>query len=152
MPDRMRMTVVEAAEALSVSDDTIRRGLAGTGPLADLLRDAGHRDNTGRWIIELDVTQVAERSRSSRRRQHTQPQEPLAVSAEAELIRLRARLEVMSTAADSAGVSHKEEIQRLMTTHQTELERLNTAHVAELGRIRADLEHERQARQAEVDR
>ena len=48
MVDRLRLTVAEAAEALAVSDDTIRRGLAGTGPLADLLRDAGHRDNTGR--------------------------------------------------------------------------------------------------------
>ena len=40
MADKRRMTVLEAAEALGMSDDTIRRGLEGKGPLADVLRDA----------------------------------------------------------------------------------------------------------------
>ena len=92
MADRLRLTVAEAAEALGVSDDTIRRGLAGTGPLADVLRDAGHRDNTGRWVIEL-AAEAVERNRSARRRQPTPPQEAPAAPAEAELIRLREQLD-----------------------------------------------------------
>ncbi len=98
MADRLRLTVAEAAEALAVSDDTIRRGLAGAGQLADLLRDAGHRDNTGRWVIELTAEEI-ERHRSIRRRQPTPPQGPLAAPAEAELPRLRERLDAMRSAA-----------------------------------------------------
>ena len=151
MVDRLRLTVAEAAEALRVSDDTIRRGLAGTGPLADLLRDAGHRDNKGRWIIELAADAV-ERNRSARRRQPTPPQEPPAAPAEAELIRLRERLDTLRSAAEAASGAHKEEIQRLAEGHQAELARLAAAHAAELGRIRADLDHERAERRAEAER
>ena len=151
MVDRLRLTVAEAAEALGVSDDTIRRGLAGTGPLADVLRDAGHRDNTGRWVIELTAREI-ERHRSIRRRQHTPPQEPPAAPAEAETVRLRERLDALRTAAEAASGAHKEEIQRLAEGHQTEMARLAAAHAAELGRVRADLEHERAERRAEAER
>jgi vacuolar-type H+-ATPase subunit I/STV1 len=151
MADRLRLTVAEAAEALAVSDDTIRRGLAGAGPLADLLRDAGHRDNTGRWVIELTAEEI-ERHRSIRRRQPTPPQGPLAAPAEAELPRLRERLDAMRSAAESASGAHKEEIQRLAEGHQAELARLAAAHAAELGRIRADLDHERAERRVEAER
>src|SRR5215210_370234 len=151
MADRLRMTVAEAAEALVVSDDTIRRGLAGTGPLAELLRDAGHRDNTGRWVIELAAEEV-ERNRSARRRQPTQPQEPLAPPADAELARLRERVDALRSAAEAASRAHKEEIQWLAEAHKAELERQAAAHAGELGRIRADLDHERTERRAEAER
>jgi hypothetical protein len=148
MADRQRMTVAEAAEALAVSDDTIRRGLAGTGPLADLLRDAGRRDNAGRWVIELSAEQV-ERNRSARRRQPTQPQEPLTSPAEAELIRLRERLDALRSAADAASGAHKEEIQRLVEGHRAELER--QAAAIERERERAD-QQEARATAAERER
>ena len=151
MADRLRLTVAEAAEALGVSDDTIRRGLAGTGPLTDVLRDAGHRDNTGRWVIEL-AAEAVERNRSARRRQPTPPQEAPAAPAEAELIRLREQLDAIRSAAESASGAHKEEIQRLVEGHQAELARLAAAHAAELGRVRTDLEHERTERRAEAER
>jgi len=151
MADRLRLTVAEAAEALAVSDDTIRRGLAGTGPLANVLRDAGHRDNTGRWVIEL-ATETVERNRSARRRQPTPPQEPPAAPAEVELVQLRAKLDAIRSAAESASGAHKEEIQRLVEGHQAELARLAAAHSAELGRVRADLDHERAERRAEAER
>ena len=134
-----------------MSDDTIRRGLAGTGPLADLLRDAGHRDNTGRWVIEL-AAEAVERNRSTRRRQPTPPQEPPAAPAEAELIRLRERLDALRSAAEAASGAHKEKIQRLAEGHQAELARLAAAHAAELGRVRTDLDHERAERRAEAER
>jgi hypothetical protein len=151
MADRQRMTVTEAAEALAVSDDTIRRGLAGTGPLAELLRDAGHRDNTGRWLIELAAEKV-ERNRAVRRRQPTQPQDSLAPPADAELARLRERVDALRSAADGASGAHKEEIQRLAEAHRAEIERQAAAHAGELGRIRADLDHERAERRAEAER
>ena len=151
MADRQRMTVAEAAEALAVSDDTIRRGLAGTGPLAELLRDAGHRDNTGRWVIELTADEL-ERNRFARRRQPTQPQVPLAAPAEAELTKLRERLDTLRSAAEAASEAHKEEIQRLAEAHGAELERLAAAHTGELARVRADLDHERTERRSEAER
>jgi hypothetical protein len=130
-----------------VSDDTIRRGLAGTGPLAELLRDAGHRDNTGRWVIKLAAEEV-ERNRSARRRQPTQPQEPLAPPADAELARLRERIDALRSAAEAAsGV-----LQRLVEAHNAELERQAAAHAGELARVRADLDHERAERRAEAER
>jgi hypothetical protein len=152
MADRLRMTVAEAAEALAVSDDTIRHGLAGIGPLAELLRDAGHRDNTGRWVIELSSAEEVERNRSARRRQHTQPQEPLAPPAEAELARLRERVDALRSAAEAASGAHKEEIQRLSEAHKAELERLAASHAGELARVRADLDHERAERRGEAER
>jgi hypothetical protein len=151
MVDRLRLTVAEAAEALAVSDDTIRRGLAGTGPLADLLRDVGHRDNTGRWVIELTAKEI-ERHRSIRRRQHTPPHEPLVPLAEAELAQLRERVDALQSATEAASVALREEIQRLAKGHEAELARLAAAHAAELGRIRADLDHERAERRAEAER
>jgi hypothetical protein len=117
MVDRLRLTVAEAAEALAVSDDTIRRGLAGTGPLADLLRDVGHRDNTGRWVIELTAKEI-ERHRSIRRRQHTPPHEPLVPLAEAELAQLRERVDALQSATEAASGALKEEIQRLAKGHE----------------------------------
>jgi hypothetical protein len=134
MADRLRMTVAEAAEALAVSDDTIRRGLAGTGPLADLLRDASRRDNTGRWVIELTAAEV-ERNRSARRRQPTQQQEPLTAPTEAELARLRERLDTHRSAAEAASVAHKEEIQRLAEGHRAELERQAAAQAPCVRRV-----------------
>jgi chromosome segregation ATPase len=138
--DRVRMTVLQAAEALGVSDDTIRRGLEGKGPLADLLRDAGSKDNTGRWMIAL-TTEAIERNRSlgRRHRQHTPPEAPLA---EAETASLRKLAEVLRTASGATTASQKEE-----------LERLAAAHSAEVGRLHEELERTRiRAAQAEAER
>ena len=56
MPD---LTLAEAAKALGFSVDTVRRGVTrGTGPLSDLLRDAGRRTNSGQWVITLSDTQI----------------------------------------------------------------------------------------------
>lgn len=140
MTDRVRMTVLQAAEALGVSDDTIRRGLEGKGPLADLLRDAGAKDNTGRWMISL-TAEAIERNRSlgRRNRQHTPPEAPLA---EAETATLRKLAEVLRTASGAATASQKEE-----------LERLAAAHSAALGRLQEELEQMRiRAAQAEAER
>jgi hypothetical protein len=133
MADRERMTVLQAAEALGVSDDTIRRGLAGKGPLAELLRDAGRRDNSGRWMIELTAADV-ERHRTPhpRLRQPTPPEAPLTPLAEAKAARLRELAEAARSAADAALASHREEIERLAAVHG-----------AELSRLREDLDRER---------
>jgi hypothetical protein len=133
MADRERMTVLQAAEALRVSDDTIRRGLTGKGPLAELLRDAGRRDNTGRWMIELTAAEV-ERHRTPhpRLRQPTPPEAPLAPLAGVEAAKLRELAEAARSAADAELASHREEIERLAAVHG-----------AELGRLREDLDRER---------
>src|SRR3954447_15022298 len=56
---RDHLTIAEAALALGYSADTIRRGVVkGTGPLGDLLRDAGRKTNEG-WIISLTDEQIA---------------------------------------------------------------------------------------------
>jgi hypothetical protein len=154
MGERLRLTVLEAAEALGVSDDTIRRGLSGTGPLADLLRDAGHRANDGRWIIEL-TAEAIERHRAPTRRQrlqHTAPDLPPASQAEAEVVRLRERVDALRSAAEAAAAAHREELERLAAGHSGELARLQAAHAAEVGRLRADLDHERTERRAEAER
>jgi hypothetical protein len=151
MAERQRLTVAEAAEALAVSDDTIRRGLHGKGPLADLLRDAGRPDNTGRWIIEL-TAEAIQQNRAHRRGQPTPSELTPAPPAESELAWLRAQLGSLRSAAEAASGAHREEIQRLVAGHQAELERQAAAHTAELGRVRDDLAHERQARREEADR
>jgi hypothetical protein len=166
MADRMRMTVLEAADALGVSDDTIRRGLEGKGPLAQLLRDAGTKDNTGRWMIEL-APEAIERNRSlgRRHRQHTPPEAPLAAPAEAgaakaDAANLRKLAEGWRIAADTAEAAHRAELERLAAAHTaeltrmladraTELERVQTTHAAELARMQADRDHERVERRAE---
>jgi hypothetical protein len=67
------LTIAEAALALGYSADTIRRGVVrGTGPLADLLRDAGRKTNEG-WIISLTDEQIA-RHRKVSISQPTPPQ------------------------------------------------------------------------------
>ena len=141
MADRERMTVLQAAEALRVSDDTIRRGLVGKGPLADLLRDAGHRDNTGRWMIELAAAEV-ERHRSPlpRHRQHTPPETPLAPLAEVDAASLRDWADTLRITTEAAAAAHA-----------AELDRIQAAHAAELGRLSADVDHERAERRAERD-
>jgi hypothetical protein len=128
MAERERVTVLQAAEALRVSDDTIRRGLAGKGPLAELLRDAGRRDNTGRWTIELTAAEV-ERHRSPlpRIRQPTLPEVPHVPLADADLVSLRDLADTLRVSAEAAAA----------------------AHAAELDRLRADIEHERAERRAE---
>src|SRR3954469_23472124 len=114
MTDRERMTVLQAAEALRVSDDTIRRGLAGKGPLAELLRDAGRRDNSGRWMIELTAADV-ERHRTphSRLRQPTPPETPLAPLAEGDAANLRELVDTLRAAMDAATAAHRAELERL---------------------------------------
>ena len=131
MADRERMTVSQAAEALGVSDDAIRRGLAGKWPLADLLRDAGSRDSSGRWMIELTAAEV-ERHRMplQRHRQLTPPEAPLGPLAEGEAAPIRDMAEAAAAA------------------HAAELERLKAAHAAELGRLRADIDQGRAERDA----
>jgi hypothetical protein len=128
MADRERMTVLQAAEALGVSDDTIRRGLAGKGPLAELLRDAGRRDNSGRWLIELTAAEV-ERHRTPlpRLRQLTPPEAPQVPPAEGDAASLRDLADTLRITAEAAAA----------------------AHAAELGRLRADIDHERAERRAE---
>lgn len=139
MVDRERMTVLQAAEALRVSDDTIRRGLAGKGPLAELLRDAGRRDNTGRWMIELTAVEV-ERHRSPlpRLRQLTPLGTPQALLAEANMTSLRDLADTLRISAEAAAAAHA-----------AELERVQAAYAAELNRLRADIDHERAERLAE---
>jgi hypothetical protein len=136
MVERLRLTVLEASEALGVSDDTIRRGLEGKGPLADLLRDAGIKDNTGRWIIELS-TEAIERHRSPvrRSRQHTPPESPQGTN--------------LVDALRSATAVHAAEVQRLQAAHMAEVERIHVAHTAEVARLMADRDHERAERRAE---
>ncbi len=57
---RDHLTIAEAALALGYSADTVRRGVVkGTGPLADLLRDAGRKGNEGQWLISLSDEQIA---------------------------------------------------------------------------------------------
>jgi hypothetical protein len=63
MPD---MTIAETAQALGYSADTIRRGVVkGTGPLANLLRDAGRKGNEGQWVVSLTDEQIAQHRRAS---------------------------------------------------------------------------------------
>ena len=60
------MTITGAAQALGYSADTIRRGvIKGTGPLAELLRDAGRKGNDGQWIVSLTDAQIARHRKSS---------------------------------------------------------------------------------------
>ena len=74
---RDHLTIAEAALALGYSADTIRRGVVkGTGPLADLLRDAGRKTNEG-WIISLTDEQIAHH-RKTGISQPTPPQAPPA--------------------------------------------------------------------------
>src|SRR3954466_15319525 len=103
MADRERITVLRAAGARGVSGATIRRGLAGKGPLAELLRDAGRRDNSGRWMIELTAVDV-ERHRTPhpRLRQPTPPETPLAPLAEVDAAKLRELAETARSVADAA--------------------------------------------------
>src|SRR3954449_7693148 len=55
---RDHLTIAEAAVVLGYSADTIRRGVVrGTGPLGDLLRDAGRKTNEG-WMIWLTDEQI----------------------------------------------------------------------------------------------
>jgi hypothetical protein len=152
MADRVTMTVLEAAQALGVSDDTIRRGLEGKGPLRDLLRDAGHKDNTQRWVIEL-APEAIERNRSlgRRHRQRTPPETPLAPPAEADAASLRELADTMRSAADAAAEAHRAELERLVAGHVAELERIQTTHGAEVERLREELERDR-ARLAQTER
>jgi chromosome segregation ATPase len=56
MPD---MSIADAARALGYSVDTVRRGVVkGVGPLADLLRDAGRRQQDGQWLVTLTAQQI----------------------------------------------------------------------------------------------
>jgi hypothetical protein len=154
MAELQRLTVLEAAEALGVSDDTIRRGLEGKGPLAELLRDAGRRGNDGRWIIEL-ASEAIEQNRTIPRRQRLQltpPNLPPALSAETEIARLKERVDALRSAAEAAEAAHRAELQRLTDAHTAELQRLREVHSAELERLRADLVHERTERRAEAER
>src|SRR4051812_43334785 len=118
MADRERMTVLQAAEALRVSDDTIRRGLAGKGPLAELLRDAGRRDNTGRWTIELTAAEV-ERHRMPlpRLRQLTPPETPRAPLAEVDLTSLRDLADTLRISTEAAAAAHAAELERVQAAH-----------------------------------
>ena len=75
------LTIAEAALALGYSADTIRRGVVrGTGPLADLLRDAGRKTNEG-WIISLTDEQIARHRKVS----ISQPMPPQGTPAYARL-------------------------------------------------------------------
>lgn len=125
MAERVNITVLEAAERLGVSDDTIRRGLEGKGPLRDLLRDAGHKDNTGRWVIGLTLEAI-ERNRSlnRRHRQLTPLETPLAALAEADAASLQKLADTLQTMADAAAAAHTAEIQRLAEAHAAELARM----------------------------
>src|SRR5215217_6797708 len=118
MTDRERMTVLQAAEALRVSDDTIRRGLAGKGPLAELLRDAGRRDNSGRWMIELTAAEV-ERHRTPlpRHRQPTPPEAPLTPLAEGDAATLRDLADTLRIAAEASAAAHAAELERVQAAH-----------------------------------
>jgi hypothetical protein len=75
MPD---MTITEAAQALKYSADTIRRGVVkGTGPLSELLRDAGRKGNDGQWIVRLSDEQIEQHRRAG----ISQPMPPQAPPA-----------------------------------------------------------------------
>jgi hypothetical protein len=152
MADRVTMTVLEAAQALGVSDDTIRRGLEGKGPLRDLLRDASHKDNTGRWVIEL-APEAIERNRSLGRRHHqpTPPEAPLTPPADPEMAALRELAAGLRAAADTAAEAHRAELERLAAAHAAELERIQTTHAADATRLREELERNR-ARLAQTER
>jgi hypothetical protein len=78
MPD---MTIAETAQAFGYSVDTIRRGVVkGTGPLSELLRDAGKKGNDGQWLVSLTDEQIA-LNRKASMSQPTPPQAPPAYAS-----------------------------------------------------------------------
>jgi hypothetical protein len=78
---RDHLTIAEAALALGYSADTIRRGVVkGTGPLGDLLRDAGRKTNEG-WIISLTDEQIAQHRKPASVSQPMPPQAPPAYAS-----------------------------------------------------------------------
>src|SRR4051812_22637492 len=134
MDSDRRLSVKEAAEALGVSEDTIRRGITrGSGPFGDLLRDRGIRTDDGRWMVRLADADVERHARPALRRirlgVHTLTDEPVAPqrpAADATVFRQRiAELEAELKSLRDENATGNE---RLARSHAAELERLQDVH------------------------
>lgn len=130
---RDHLTIAEAALALGYSADTVRRGVVkGTGPLAELLRDAGRKGNEGQWLISLSDEQIARHRKPAGVGQHMPAQAPPAYAS-------------ISSAEPAASVSigqHEEVLrerlaglERRLVDRDAEIAR----QVDEVGRLRAEM-------------
>jgi hypothetical protein len=160
MPD---MTITEAAQALEYSADTIRRGVVkGTGPLSELLRDAGRKGNDGQWIVRLSDEQIAQHRKASIS-QPMPPQAPPAYASvtpaepadqasigreDAVLIERIAGLEQRLADRDAEISRQAEEVARI----RTEMAERDAAHRIERAELLASAAAERERLLAMLER
>ena len=130
---RDHLTIAEAALALGYSADTVRRGVVkGTGPLADLLRDAGRKGNEGQWLLSLSDEQIARHRKPAG---ICQPMPPQVSPAYASIS--------SPEPADPASIGQHEEVlrerlaglERRLADRDAEVAR----QVEEIGRLRAEM-------------
>src|SRR4051794_12366169 len=140
---RDHLTIAEAALALGYSADTVRRGVVkGTGPLADLLRDAGRKGNEGQWLISLSDEQIAHNRNPAGVGQPMPPQAPPAYASPRP-----------PEPADPASIGQHEEVlrerlaglERRLADRDAEIAR----QVEEVARLRAEIADQDAAHRAE---
>jgi hypothetical protein len=152
---RDHLTIAEAALALGYSADTIRRGVVkGTGPLANLLRDAGRKGKEGQWLISLSDEQIARHRKPAGISQPTPPQappayarisspepaDPASIGQHEEVLRERlAGLERRLADRDAEIARQEEEVARL----RAEMAERDTAHRVERAEMLANAAAER---------
>jgi hypothetical protein len=140
---RDHLTIAEAALALGYSADTVRRGVVkGTGPLAELLRDAGRKGNEGQWLISLSDEQIARHRKPAGIGQPMPPQAPPAYAS----------ISSTETAAPASIGQHEEVLrerlaglERRLADRDAEIAR----QVEEVRRLRAEMTERDAAHRAE---